>query len=775
MVNCLAMNATSQRADEGRLSQEGAILSDFTDSGDRLEPAFDNVEWTESRAERDPEGAGGRTVLGIALALLALLWTGYSAWSAGRALVADSLSSPAIAQWVAIATGPLALLGLAWIMFGRTRRRESERFTRSVIAMRTEARSLEGLLGVLRTRIDESHDALGAMARDLMTLGDEATDRLGAATREFGAGTALLSEHGAALDRAAENARNDIGVLLEDLPRAEASARAMAESLRGAGADASAQATAFESHVAALTERTREADDTVDHAAQRLVAHLARIDSVGAAAAIRVGEAGETSSQMVDAVLERTARALETVRSGIDTQAVAVAALVDTASAGIGRAGVEAAAALGSHVSGAGSALDALSTRVAEQERNSQRMIADLDLGLAALDERFALLAVDGDARAAAMSGALGRMRTELGALAEQSSSSDGAIEALADRTAALREGIATLAGEVREGLTAALGDAETGATRVLAAAQSARPEIEWMREASIEASERIAASGAGIDAQQDRFAALLASVDEGVDSAGAKLAALTAAIGTADAEAARLSGETGPALVAAMVQVREAATHAAQRAREAIARVIPEGAERLSAATRAALERAIREGIIDQLRDVENVAARAVEAARGASDRLTQQMLNIGQSAAALEAHIDRTGATQRASDSEAFARRVSLLIDSMHSASIDVGKILSDEIDDKAWAAYLKGNRGVFTRRAARLMEGGETRAIAAHYADDAEFQGSVNRYVHDFEAMLRRVLAERDGGMIAVTLMSSDMGKLYAALGQAIERRK
>ena len=37
-----------------------------------------------------------------------------------------------------------------------------------------------------------------------------------------------------------------------------------------------------------------------------------------------------------------------------------------------------------------------------------------------------------------------------------------------------------------------------------------------------------------------------------------------------------------------------------------------------------------------------------------------------------------------------------------------------------------------------------------------------------------MLRRVLAERDGGMIAVTLMSSDMGKLYAALAQAVDKR-
>ena len=42
------------------------------------------------------------------------------------------------------------------------------------------------------------------------------------------------------------------------------------------------------------------------------------------------------------------------------------------------------------------------------------------------------------------------------------------------------------------------------------------------------------------------------------------------------------------------------------------------------------------------------------------------------------------------------------------MHSAAIDVGKILSDEIDDKAWGSYIKGNRGVFTRRAVRLIGG-------------------------------------------------------------------
>ena len=76
---------------------------------------------------------------------------------------ASRLSSPAIAQWVAIAAGPLALLGLCWIMFGRTRRKEAERFTRSVVAMRTEAHSLEALLEVLSQRIDDSRSELTMM------------------------------------------------------------------------------------------------------------------------------------------------------------------------------------------------------------------------------------------------------------------------------------------------------------------------------------------------------------------------------------------------------------------------------------------------------------------------------------------------------------------------------------------------------------------------------------------------------------------------------------
>jgi hypothetical protein len=122
------------------------------------EPSFDQEQWSESRAEE--RGAGGRQVLGIALALLAAAWLAFSAWSAGRSLIGQSLASPAFAQWIAVTATPLALLGLTWLMFGRTRRKEAERFTRSVVTMRTEARSLEALLEVLSQRIHDSRAEL---------------------------------------------------------------------------------------------------------------------------------------------------------------------------------------------------------------------------------------------------------------------------------------------------------------------------------------------------------------------------------------------------------------------------------------------------------------------------------------------------------------------------------------------------------------------------------------------------------------------------------------
>ena len=118
--------------------------------------------------------------------------------------------------------------------------------------------------------------------------------------------------------------------------------------------------------------------------------------------------------------------------------------------------------------------------------------------------------------------------------------------------------------------------------------------------------------------------------------------------------------------------------------------------------------------------------------------------------------------------------AERVDALItEALNSNAIDIARVLDTDVTDTAWAAYLKGDRGIFTRRAVRLIDNGTAKDIAALYTSDDAFKANVSRYIHDFEALLRQTLSTRDGHVLSVTMLGSDMGKLYVALAQAIQR--
>jgi len=181
----------------------------------------------------------------------------------------------------------------------------------------------------------------------------------------------------------------------------------------------------------------------------------------------------------------------------------------------------------------------------------------------------------------------------------------------------------------------------------------------------------------------------------------------------------------------------------------------------------------ALHEPVQAQLAEIGTASHLALATAKAATERLTRQLLTIGETAAAIEGRISDDRAEREAREAHDMSRRVALIIDALNSTAIDISKILSNEPGDAAWAAYLKGDRGAFTRRAVRLLESGEAREIHRHYEDEPDFRDQVNRYIADFEMMLRGILATEGGSALGITLLSSDMGKLYVALAQAIDR--
>jgi hypothetical protein len=710
-------------------------------------------------------------LFGPFLLALAALWTAGSAW--WTLSNAPELTLPGIMNWVATLSGPMIMIGVAWIIFGRSPRRETEAFTRAVAEMRRESEALESVLAIVNARLEENHVRLTDEAAKLMSLGDEASDRLGRVAHYLAREVSNLDRRAEALENAAATARVDIGVLLADLPRAEDQARAISETMKEAGLTAQSQTKALETQLSGLVARGREADEVVGTAAQRLSAHLSRIESTSAMATGKIKEAAASINSAVDGSMERASHAVDAARSSIEAQGNAMLAMIDQSRAAFDRAGEDAVRNLGQRLGKIGGKIDDLAAKLAAQDAASHALVNGLTAELAELDEKFATLGNTGTANSERLNQSVETVRACVQQLFLELSGGHDRAADLIDRAHDMAKALTELTGQLQGEVPAALAKVEEHAGKARTAASSIVPRVEAIRVTTDAASAKLEEAEKSIQRQQATLEVMLGKLSEGVGGAQEQLKALAHAVGEADAAAGKIVASTGPELVAALVRVRETANQAAERARDAIAAVIPQSAAALAEASHQAMADAITGPVQQQMAEVTAVSERAVEAARKASERLTRQMLTIGETAAAIEERIDEARKEREEKEGENFSRRVGLLIESLNSTAIDVTKILSNEVTDSAWAAYLKGDRGVFTRRAVRLLDNNEAREIFAHYEADPEFRDQVNRYIHDFESMLRRILTDRDSSALGVTILSSDMGKLYVALAQAIER--
>jgi ABC-type transporter Mla subunit MlaD len=457
----------------------------------------------------------------------------------------------------------------------------------------------------------------------------------------------------------------------------------------------------------------------------------------------------------VDGVLERATEAVERTRQGIIAQGEAIDTMIDRAQTASDAAASHAAEAL------------------SKQDGLGAAMIERIQRGLAHVEARFAELDETGRARTERLGDALGQLGGHVERVMASLNDGGTAATTFINRAETLRGAIGACLAELNESLPTALAELESQATRSRELIASAGPEAERLHAVAKDASDALDAARTALEERRAAIDELADAIDIRLAAAREGTTALGETIGQVDTEAAKLADSTSPKLVDALIRVRETATQAAERAREALGTIIPRSAEALGDAGRAALEKAVGEQVEGQIARVSAASEAAIEAARAAGSRLEEQLARIAETSASVDGQIAEGKETVESYDRDNFSRRVALLIDSLNSTAIDVTKLLSNEPSDSAWASYLRGDRGVFTRRAVRLIEGGEAREIAKHYEDEPEFREQVNRYVHDFETLLRPILSTREGSTLAVILLSSDMGKLYVALAQAIER--
>jgi hypothetical protein len=729
----------------------------------------------ETRAEAEPwstpaelpEPAREAPILAVALVILATAWIGAVVWAVLTG------ATPTLLTIASAVAAPLALIGVVALLALRTSRTESRRFLSTSAGMRAESALLEARVAELTARVEANRHALADQALQLTQIGEEAAARVASLTASFRHDGEALERHAATLTHAADAAGKELGVVLASLPKAEAQTQGIAAALNQAGEAALGQAGALEAQLSALLARGREADDLASGAALRLAAQLAKIEGTTEAARAQLDTTAERMTQSVQEALGRAADALDEARRSVEAQGAAMLAMVDQSHAALDTGGVQAADALSARIAEIGSQVASLGQVLERHESSGRGLVQQLAEGMTDVEQRLDRLEQDGTARTSQLSAAIEALGDHADRLGTSLAGAGNAADGFIARSEALLTALDASAREIDETLPAALARLDGHAEQSRSQIAAMLPSIGEIETGATAALDRLAQTERLLQQQREAVELFGQAADRQLQSGKRAATELTSALDHANAQMSAVADGSGPQLIDVMLRVRDAASQAAERARETFERIVPQAAAAIGHAADKALEEVMAERIEKQVLGVAEAAERAVDAANAAAAMLQEQIGRVEQGAVAIEARVEAAREQADEGNREGFSRRASLLMEALNSTAIDVAKILSHDVADSAWAAYLKGDRGVFTRRAVRLLETGESRAVLTVYETDPEFREQVNRYIHDFEAMLRSILATRDGNQVAVTLLSSDMGKLYVALAQAIER--
>ncbi|XJJ59906.1 ATPase [Novosphingobium sp. BL-8H] len=530
----------------------------------------------------------------------------------------------------------------------------------------------------------------------------------------------------------------------------------------------------------------------------------------------RLGSLREESDVVSRALRDSEGRAAEAWRKALeeleDEQREVARGIARTQDAAIGalRGCLEAIAADAEQLDGTiaarrerfASDLEERQSRQSEYERSAaariELMLGDLDVGIAERLERHRLQAATLGERAGAITAELERYQGRLDAIVSSSESVEGrlaaSLTALTERLTAARATLTATDGEV-DRLTEA-------SVRLLELIQGSA------RYANHDLPESLAVSEDRLNRLQSAISTLLDALQTSngnsvelagtVESTGSNLKVLTTELLEAQTELAqsgqahaRLLDELRQSVSAIEIATSDAAGKAQGELRDAVATLqttlanavgaietdsaerIGRVAESLGSESAQAIDKAMRQRVAEVTGQLDQAVAHASGATREATIQLRDQLGKVDELVGNLENRVAHARERAEEQVDNDFARRVALITESLNSNAIDIATSLSADVSDTSWAAYLRGDRGIFTRRAVALLDAGEVKSIQQLFERDDAFREHVSRYIHDFEAILRQILSTRDGNALGVTLLSSDMGKLYVALAQGIER--
>ncbi len=706
------------------------------------------------------------------LVLLAIGWTGFALFVATGGFA----STPAAAEWptlIATIAMPLTLLAVVWMALLRSSRSEQARFARVAAALRAENLALNQSMHSLGLHLADAHKQLSEQAKLVQQMGVDTVSRLNDSSDKLAGNASVIANAHDQLARSGDVALQRMDGLLAGLPRIDDVAQRLAVNFREAGLVAHQQGANLEAKLAALAEEAVKAAQTGESSAAGLHEVIGALQEQ-----TQQVEAGllAVSAQVTEAHDTALGRITQNAASARDTMTATLEKLsgqMDKSWKQF-RGGVDTAATqLDSRLAAARDASDAIGAQLAAHSDTSDALAGRIAEHVSAVAQHLEVL----DVSVSASTGVIGRSiddtRAQLSTFMDQVTTGNGSAQQLISHAESLLLALDAVTRELDETLPLALDRMATHGKTTQTTLAQMKPMLEASEMVAQSTLSHVNAVKATLQTNEDQMAGHAEKQQALAERVSSSLADADAALAKLRSGADEFAEQGGAQMIATLGDVRSTAEAAANEARQTLDALVAGARDAMQATASEAIDAAFKTEIMAQMNAIEEASQRAVTAANGAADRLMRQLITIMDTSASVEQRALEAEQAIAASDRDSLAKQVGLLTEALKSTAIDVTKILSTEVSDTAWDAYLKGDRGVFARRAVKLVENSETKEILRLYQADDAFHASVNQFIHDFEAMLRLLIGARDGSAISVTLLSSDIGKLYVALAQSIDR--
>lgn len=723
-----------------------------------------------------PSQNRGMTHYMSALAALAagaaILWCGFAYYAVSHGFSA----APSMAQWpalIAAMTAPMALGLIIWLIRAQSSPAAQTKFLRVAADLRAENDALNQSMASLSRHLADARQQLSEQANLVQQLGLDAVARMNDSSGKLADHVAQIASASQTLSGSADGAFQRMDGLLTGLPRVDDVAQRLAQNFRDAGLAAHQHGAQLEAQIASLGDSADKAARQSDVAVATLRDAIDTLQSLSQDTETGLVSASEKVAEVQTNALSAMSRGTAAIHKELEQGTQDMSARMEAMWQSFRHGVDDASAHLDRQISLAQSGGRELTTQLASHADQSNALATQMQQLVEDVTER--LTEVDGlvSRSAVGIERAIDTVHSKLDAFTADVGSSNRSTQQLIQHSDALLLALDSVTRELDETLPLAfqrLDDHEKSAETALARLKPLLESSELVAQSTLSHVQSAEKTLLTNEAQLTRQASQQSTMAEQWQDT---LATTQQALAALKQQADDFANDSGSQMLAALQQVRDSADQVAQDAQHRFAALSDESRQSLQAHGQSAVDEAFRSEMLAQLESIELASHRTVAAANSASERLTHRLSEIIEVSEKVEQRTAEAEQAIAASDRDTLAKQVSLLTEALKSTAIDMTKILSAEVSDQAWESYLRGDRSVFARRAVKLLDHGDTREVLRLYQNDGAFHASVNQFIHDFEAMLRLLMNARDGSAISVTLLSSDIGKIYVALAQAIDR--